>query len=531
MLKQKETNLERYGVSNPMQLDSVKTKAKETSVEKFGKTHYSQTDEYKDKVRTSNVNKYGVEHTFQREDVKSKISHSKEKLDKDEINAKRVATVQSKYNTDNVAQAETVKEKTKQTNLERYGVETTFLNPEIDAKRRATWDANYGEGVHPLNALSVQSKREGSLYESLGVTVPFSSAEVRDKAKTTMLQRYGAEYALQVPEFLDKQILTTNQRIQEGLIQPSKISKINKNFAQDLQDKYGVSVEFEKTVDGASFDLFVPERNLYVDLNPAVSHNSLVPFACMKNSCGPDCVKHSPVASTYHYNRAKIALNNDISLVQIYDWDDNIHRFLHGKLANNFTKLSAKKLSLVRISQKDANEFLSIYHIQGKTKQQTHCYGLLLGDEILAVATFGPSRFNKNYDYEFIRYAVKTGHIVHGASARLFKAFVKDMSSSAKTPVSVVSYVDFDHTTRQHTFLNTLGFVEQPPTSPSLVWFNVQKQHKVNNLSVTTIGADRILGTQYGSIEESGLNNKGIMLEEGYLPVYTSGNRIFVWQE
>ena len=342
-----------------------------------------------------------------------------------------------------------------------------------------------------------------------------------------MLQRYGAEYALQVPELLDKQIATTNQRIQEGLIHPSKISKINKSFAEDLKNRYNVDVELEKSLGKSTFDLFVPERNLFIDLNPAVSHNSLMSFACIKNSCASDCTKHSPVGNTYHKNRAKLAHDNDVSLVQIYDWDlSSIHRFLHGKLASNFVKLSAKRLSLVSISQRDANEFLSRYHIQGGTNKQTHCYGLVCDNELLAVATFGPSRFNKNYDYEFIRYAVKTGYIIHGASARLFKAFLNDAQ-----PSSVVSYVDFDHTTKQHTFLNTLGFKETYSSGPTLAWFNLSKQHHVSNLSLSLVGADRLLGTSYGPVSESGLNNKDILLKEQYLPVYTSGNRVFVWQE
>lgn len=525
VIKQKETNMKKYGVDNPMKSSIVKEKTKETNLKKYGKEYYVQTDAYKEKVKENNQKNFGVDHTFQRTDVKNKISESRKNLDNNEINAKRAKTNTEKYGIDNVAKLNSIKEKIKQTNLNRYGVEMSLLNPEVAAKRKKTWDKKYGKDVHPLKAQNIKEKRERTLNNNYNVLTPFDSEEIRNKGKETMLEKYGAEYALQVPEFLNKQINTTNERINDGTIKPSKISKINKNFAEDLKNKYNVDVEFEKSLDNSSFDLFIPERNLYIDLNPTVSHNVLIPFGCVVNGCDNNCDKHTIVPNNYHFNRAKIANKADVSLIQIYDWDFGIHKFLNGKLQSGFNKISAKKLNLKKIKQKDANEFLNIYHFQGGTKEQSYCYGLFLDNVLIAVGTFGKSRFNKNYEYEFIRYAVKSGFIVHGASQRLFNAFINEVN-----PISVISYIDFDHSTKQTTFLNTLGFEEIKNSGPVLSWFNLKKKSKITDLALVLQGADRLLGTNYGSIKNSGLNNKEIMLKEGFLPVYNSGNRVFVWK-
>ena len=75
--------------------------------------------------------------------------------------------------------------------------------------------------------------------------------------------------------------------------------------------------------------------------------------------------------------------------------------------------------------------------------------------------------------------------------------------------------------------LNHCGSQELKPTGPALVWS--KGDESVPETSLLRLGADRLLGTSYGSREESGLDNHGIMLTEGWLPVWTAGNRVFTW--
>lgn len=525
--KQKKTMIQRYGVDNPMKSEEIREKARETSMEKYGREHYTQTEEYRERVRESNLEKYGVEHTFQREDVMKKISESREKLDDELINEKRRATVHAKYGVEYVSQSEESKKKVRETNLERYGVEVSLLNPVVAAKRQKTWDEKYGEGRHPFSSPSIREKSRETFQTRYNVNAPLQNTELHRKFRETMLQRHGAEYPLQVPEFLEKQIQTTNERIKGGLITPTRVSQLNRDFAAKIEELYGVEVVLEESLgsSGSSFDLYIPERRLFIDLNPTVSHNALLPFGCILKGCETSECGHEVIPRTYHYKRARLAMENNTSLIQIYDWDlPNLETLLNGKLKRGFKKISAKKLRVKKIPQREANDFLYDNHFQGRAAQQEYCYGLFSDGELLSVSTFGDSRFNKNYQYEFIRYAVKDEWIIHGGSQRLFNQFIRDVE-----PDSVMSYMNFDQTTREHTFLNSMGFKETSPSGPSLNFYNPKTKKRVGMGSLLSQGADRLLGTSYGSVEKSGLNNEEIMIKEGFFPIYTSGNRIFSW--
>ena len=45
------------------------------------------------------------------------------------------------------------------------------------------------------------------------------------------------------------------------------------------------------------------------------------------------------------------------------------------------------------------------------------------------------------------------------------------------------------------------------------------------------LGADKILGTNYGKPEVCGLNNRDIMIKEGFVEVYDCGQSVYVWNK
>lgn len=231
--------------------------------------------------------------------------------------------------------------------------------------------------------------------------------------------------------------------------------------------------------------------------------------------------------NAYHFKRALAALEEDRTLIQWYGWEsqEKLVSFLHSRTLKS-VRLSARKLTARKIASTEANRFLKLYHVQGAGRGQSHCYGLYDGSELVAVATFGRGRFNSKASWEFLRYAVARERIVHGGSGRLFDLFKAEVN-----PDSVVSYIDFSHTTRKELFLNSMGFVEGKPTGPSVIWHRVRDNKVVKQTSLLSVGADRLLKTNYGSRDECGLDNRGIMLKEGFLPVHAAGNRVFLWRD
>lgn len=99
------TLMERYGVSNSMQIPGSTDKIKATNKAKYGEEWYTQTLEYKEAVKKTSLEKYGHEHFLSSEIVKKK----------------REDTCYRKYGSKNIFSSEYGKEQCKNTMLERYG--------------------------------------------------------------------------------------------------------------------------------------------------------------------------------------------------------------------------------------------------------------------------------------------------------------------------------------------------------------------------------------------------------------------------
>lgn len=412
-------------------------------------------------------------------------------------------------------------EKQKETMIERYGVAVPCKNPEIQAKAEATQKARNG-GVFAFET----EKQRKAMVERYGAEYMMRLDNWEEIRKEGMMNKHGVSHPSKDPKILERIIQTQIDRHGGIFGGNGTISKLNRTWAEFFEEQ-GIEVEYEKFVDNAFFDLYLPKYDILIDLNPTISHNSMRAFACIRQQCEDGCEKHEPTKPTYHLERARIAKRNDKTLIQIYDWEDEdkVKDFIMRKVKGDKIRISARSLEVTKISQKDANVFLKENHLQGAAKKQLHCYGLFKDDELVSVATFSKARFKAKCEWEFMRFAVKGNYIIYGGAQRLFNAFVRDVN-----PESIVSYIDFNHTTKPQTFMDALGFTEVDGTGERLVYHNMRTNKMVPVTTLLAIGADRVLGTNYGSREESGMNNDDIMIAEGFTKVYTAGNRVYVWE-
>jgi len=505
----KRTNREKFGSDWAIQTKAAKEKRVATNIEKFGAPHHLQTQESLKKMRETNRERYGADYVIQSDEAKKKIA---------ETNLRR-------YGAENPFASEEVKEKIRKINLEKYGVEYPSQNKEIKQRQIDTSLKRYGV-ANPFQSEEIKEKIKKTLLEKYGVEYPSQSPAVQDRFKQTMLERYGVEHPMHYPDFVQKLAESREKGVASGKIFRT-VSKHNLHFAKKIEEKYGVKVTLEKAVDGKSFDLFIESRNLLIELNPYITHNYEIPYACLLNKCPNDCQEHQVPSKNSHFMRSKIAFDNNMKLVQAYEWDEkeNLFSILDGKLLPAEYKFSARKLRAQKIPSKEASVFFKENHIQGDVKRKDHSYGLFNGETLVAAASFGRARFGAKSEFEWLRYAVSRRVIIHGGSNLLFNFFKNDV-----TPESVISYIDFNHTTSQYTFLNSCGFIEAKPTGPKLMWFNPRTGKLISDTSVLAIGADRILGTNYGPLDKCGMNNNQILQNEGFGRIYTAGNRVFKWE-
>lgn len=525
---------EKYGVDNPFQSDEVKAKIKKTFEEnpdknyQFGTENFkklikdkydvdnvSQLDDVKEKKKATSREHYGTDYPMQSQEVKDKIHDTVKKeygvdsvLDIPAVRAAALSACKQKYGVEHPMQSEEFRENLRKQNQEKYGVDWSLQAPEVKDKINAT------------------------MIDRYGVENPFSSPEIQARIRETLIDEYGVDNVSKVPEIQQRKSETIAERAANDpdYMSHHRISKLNRDIAEKLNNDLNCDIHFEPSIGNgmnADIECILNDRHVIIDINPTITHNMDVPFQCILNSCTQPCGEHKPVSRDYHYQRAMSALDSlNTPYLQFYDWDS--YETMRGLVASHIMpitgKLSAHDCNVVKVESRDINAFLRENHVQGDVRGQSACYALMHAGEIIAAASFGKPRYNANYEWEWLRYAVRRDLIVRGAAVKLFNAFNADMH-----PSSVISYVDFDHSTMRDSFMRSCGFIELEPTGASVCWSQPGSLNHVRDSSLIRQGADRLLGTHYGSMDACGLTNNQIMMLEGYLRVGTSGNRVFSW--
>ena len=137
--KSLNTCMEKYGVENPSQLESIKKKKCKTSMKNYGVEYPSKLNSMKNKSKQTCMKKYGVD------------SYSKTK----EFNEKCKNTCLEQYGVIHYSMTDECKRKTIKTNLKKYGVKYPLQNINIFTKQQKT-----SYKFHKYENLSYQSNYE-----------------------------------------------------------------------------------------------------------------------------------------------------------------------------------------------------------------------------------------------------------------------------------------------------------------------------------------------------------------------------------
>ena len=188
-----------------------------------GKGFYKKmvTEKEKEKTRQTHLKKYGVESSNQSEMVKEN---------------KRISMLE-RHGVEYNFQMESVKEKTKQTCLSIHCVESYNQVPEIKAKKKETVLKNWGyENINQVP--EIQEKKKKNCLEKHGVEHTLQVPEFREKGKQTCLEKYGVESSNQSE--IVKQSKKESMLENWGYENPSQVPEIKEKKKQKFLEKYGV---------------------------------------------------------------------------------------------------------------------------------------------------------------------------------------------------------------------------------------------------------------------------------------------------
>jgi hypothetical protein len=383
-----------------------------------------------------------------------------------------------------------VKEKTASTCMEKYGSSSNLSSVEGRKKIQETWMHNYGVD-NPFKSEAVQQKIKATNIEKYGVENPAVLPETKSKIDQTHINRYGRKRSSQSHISQESYEAKNNKEMMLNMFATKKLSvteiadilgvghsQLGLHFKNNLGidiSRHNVSsierqvVDYVKSIlpdteiitsdrtiiKPKELDVVIPSKKIAIEIHGLSWHSEL----CGK---GPN----------YHLAKMQAANSAGYRLIQLTDAEwINSQSLVKSRLsvilgANNITKIHARKCKVVDLTNNDCADFLSKNHIQGNAVSKINL-GLMTENDLVAVMTFGRPRFNKENQWELIRFACNQYYCVVGGASKLLTHFIK-----SQVPDSIISYCDLRWNTGD--VYRKLGFVYERDTSPNY-WYTKYK--------------------------------------------------------
>ena len=167
--------------------------------------------------------------------------------------------------------APSVQAAAKATHLARHGVENPFARDDVKDQIHQTIREHYGVDNPSLSPV-IQERRRQTMQERYGVDNPFESEVFQEKSRQTVQERYGVDYAVQSDEIIARAMDTKRKN---GTFATSSAEDALHELLVEYADHHGMTVVRQhRDEDRYPFavDFYIPERDLFIELNGSWSH-------------------------------------------------------------------------------------------------------------------------------------------------------------------------------------------------------------------------------------------------------------------
>lgn len=331
----------------------------------------------------------------------------------------------------NAMQSDIIKEKQKQTVLERYK-ETNVSKVESVKQKRANTMRERTWYNSVLSCPEIQEKIKATTKKNHGVEYPFQSKTIRDKAAQTFKNKHWWKLLFETEEFksynieynMEKHWVPYHCMTEVCKVKSQKDSKVNQKARKKITDAW-IDIDWKDYVIW-EYEYDIKIWSILLELNPSRTHSS---------SRAPNWRSTKPVK--YHLEKSKVAEANWYKCIHVFDWDD--FNKIISLLNPNKETIYARNCNVTELTYDDCNLFFETYHLQWNTKKnKNNVYIWLYYDnELVECMSFGKPRFNKNYEWEILRLCSHKDYNIIWWASKIFKYFIKN-----KQPTSVISYCD-----------------------------------------------------------------------------------------
>ena len=301
-----------------------------------------------------------------------------------------------------------------------------------------------------------EAKRQGSI-KKYGTDSPLQNVEVKQKIKVKQLERnfIGAPTVIAEVEAQGFKVLSWDHSSYSNLATLQckdnhifnrsifRWFKVSVKCPQCAKNRSRGEVDVEKFIEslgvktqsegkrkllgnGSELDIYCPDFNFAVEYNGVYFHSS--------NDIDD---KNNKIR---HIKKQDLAEENSIKLIQVWDLEWELKQeIVKSRIKNQLEfscKVMARKCKIVEIDAKTSRAFQIANHLQGAGMSSVNL-GLMFEDELVSLMTFSKARFNKEYEWELIRFCNKLNLSVVGGAGKLLHYFKKQYQ-----PKSIVSYAD-----------------------------------------------------------------------------------------
>lgn len=472
----------------------------------------------------TNQKRYGYDNAQSSPEVKSKIGKKSKENNNISLMKKNLM---EKYGVDNASKIDSVKEKRKNTNIERFGGVSPCSSPFVNNSLKQTNLQRYGVEYYPQTNSFKKSVEETNL-KKLGVKTNLLDEEFVKRKKRNDFDNYYKEKLCNLEEikplFSKEEYIGKRRHFEykwkckacgeefEDYIFNTHVprcpkcfpfvkSRPEKEVGDFIKEIYSGEVieNSREIIPPLELDIYLPEENLAIEFDGLYWHS----------------IEHKE--KEYHLKKSEVAESKGIQILHIFEdeWRDkqeivkNIIKYKLGLVK----KVYARKTIFKEIDSKEAKEFLDKTHIDGFHGAKHH-YGLFHENELVAVISMGVSRYNKNYDWEIVRAGYK--YRVIGGLSKLLKNFRKIHSGS------IITYAN-------RRYFDGKGYLS--------VGFNFVEDSQQNYYYTDFVNRYSRVMFQKHKLEnkldffDSNLTEKENMLLNDYSIIYDCGSKVFEMKE
>ena len=432
---------------------------------------------------------------------------------------------------------DSVRKKTEQTCLQKYGKTTNLATAENQRKQKDTCMKKYGVENY-AKTTDFKKKYTATCLEKYGVDNASKLLEIKNKITASHQKKYNRKRSSQIhieSAIIDQKnnreyMLYLYKELKMPVTEIAKYLNVNHSqlcvhFKNNLNidlSRHNVSwpeteiYNFVKTIASDAIqsdrsiispkelDIVIPSKKVAIEYNGLVWHGEA----------------RGKKDKQYHLNKLKLANQQGYRLIQVFsnEWSDQ-QELVKSRLLNvlgESQRIAARKCTIKQLDKRTTDEFLNDNHIQ-KTCVCKLSYGLYHNNQLLGVMTFGKSRFNKQVEWELLRFACKQNYSIQGGAGRLFKHFCKQIQ-----PLSVISYCDLRWNTGN--LYQQLGFEFVKNTSPNY-WYIISNTSLSNRIKYQKHKLQSLLPSFDPKLTE--WEN---MLNSGFDRIWDCGNSVWIFK-